>query len=90
MAREVPAARPVRLARLGSGLPSQARTHAQMSLFVDTSVWSLALRRDDDSLSTVLKHITDRNRRGSSFEPRFEPGDIRLSIDACPHIRGHR
>src|SRR5262249_27140028 len=48
-ARAGSAARSVRLAHLGPELRLQERAQAQMNLFVDTSVWSLALRRDTDS-----------------------------------------
>ena len=43
-APEVP--RAPNFAAMGPGLRLQARTVARLSLFVDTSVWSLALRRD--------------------------------------------
>jgi predicted nucleic acid-binding protein len=54
---------------MGSSIPLQGRAFASVSLFVDTSVWSLAFRRDQDSAAPEVRVLRDA----------LEGGDIVLT-----------
>lgn len=40
--------------------------------------------------SAISKHVADRGSGHGGLEPRLEPGEVRLAIDAGAHIRAHR
>ena len=57
-------ARPVRQTGLGQRLRPQTRAFPPMNLFVDTSVWSLALRRDSPPEGAEVLRLRGGARRG--------------------------
>ena len=61
------ARRVVRLPRVGHRVRLQERAISRLNLLVDTSVWSLALRRDETSSEPAVRFLADALTSGGSI-----------------------